>query len=293
MTDAKLLDCTLRDGGYYNQWNFPRELVDLYLNAMAASGVTYVEMGLRTLKVGGFKGAYAYTTDQFLRSLDAPNTLTLGVMVNAAEWEKEGPTDSLLKRLFPENASNSPIDLVRVACHVHEFSRALPASAWLKDRGYHVGFNLMQIAGRSTTDVAKLAAEAEKWPIDVLYFADSLGGMAPTDVEAMVEALRNGWSGALGIHTHDNLGLALSNTLRAESLGVDWLYATVTGMGRGPGNAKTEHLVLELAAYKADPNPFSADADRAWLGHQLLLLPLWQVWDSSELRAGNAQGQPV
>jgi 4-hydroxy 2-oxovalerate aldolase len=50
----------------------------------------------------------------------------------------------------------------------------------------------------------------------------------------------------MGIHCHDNMGLALQNTLRAMDEGVTWLDATVTGMGRGPGNTKTEYLVLEL-----------------------------------------------
>jgi len=50
----------------------------------------------------------------------------------------------------------------------------------------------------------------------------------------------------MGIHTHDNMGHALANTLRAAACGVEWLDATVTGMGRGPGNAKSEYLLLEL-----------------------------------------------
>ncbi|MDT9195887.1 MAG: aldolase, partial [Limnospira sp. PMC 1245.20] len=68
----KLLDCTLRDGGYYNAWDFPRDIVIDYLNAMKAAGVDIVELGFRSLKNQGFKGACAYTTDDFLRSLPLP-----------------------------------------------------------------------------------------------------------------------------------------------------------------------------------------------------------------------------
>ena len=47
----------------------------------------------------------------------------------------------------------------------------------------------------------------------------------------------------LGIHTHDNLKQALKNTIKAKTLGTNWLDATVLGMGRGPGNTKTEELL--------------------------------------------------
>ena len=87
--------------------------------------------------------------------------------------------------------------------------------------------------------------------IDVLYFADSMGSMSPARVIEIVFAIREAWKGAIGIHTHDNLGLAMENTLRAINQGVVWVDSTVTGMGRGPGNAKTELLSLELAAMSA------------------------------------------
>lgn len=55
----------------------------------------------------------------------------------------------------------------------------------------------------------------------------------------------------MGIQTHDNMGLTLQNTLQAVSDGVTWLDATVTGMGRSPGNARTEELVIEVAHLKS------------------------------------------
>ena len=73
-----LLDCTLRDGGYYNSWDFSLEIVHDYLNAMIVTGVDVVELGLRSLKNEGFKGAYAYSTDDFLKSLSIPNELKVG-----------------------------------------------------------------------------------------------------------------------------------------------------------------------------------------------------------------------
>ncbi|UCZ56941.1 aldolase catalytic domain-containing protein [Desulfurispirillum indicum] len=241
------LDCTPRDGGYYNSWDFPQEVMNDYLISMQAAGVNVVEMGMRSLKNDCFNGACAYTTDDYLRNLIIPSEITVGVMVNASEIVGELALVDAMGKMFPEPASSSPVSLVRIACHVHEFSKALPASEWLKKQGYGVGFNLMQVADRSQEEIEALAAEASAWPLDVLYFADSMGSMNPEQTCRIIRWLRTHWKGQLGIHTHDNMGMALQNTLRALENGVTWVDSTVTGMGRGPGNARTEELAIELA----------------------------------------------
>jgi 4-hydroxy 2-oxovalerate aldolase len=243
----KVLDCTLRDGGYYNNWDFPSEIINKYLEAMHAAGVDIVELGLRSLINKSFKGASAYTTDSFINSLQIPEPLSVAVMINASELVGETPLKEVLQKLFPVKAEQSPVDVVRIACHVHEFVNALPACNWLKERGYIVGFNLMQIAERSQEEVEALSLEASKYSIDSLYFADSMGSMNPQQTSKIISWLRKYWLGPMGIHTHDNMGLALQNTLQAVNDGVTWLDATVTGMGRGPGNARTEELVIEVA----------------------------------------------
>lgn len=246
-----LLDCTLRDGGYYNSWNFSIELVEDYLRAMLSIGTDYVELGLRSLNYDGFKGGCAYTTDSFIRSISIPDGLNLGVMINASEIL--GHLDEMhakLSRLFSPK-SDSPIELVRIACHVHEFERALPAATWLKEKGYTVGFNLMQVADRELKEITVLAEMASRYPLDVLYFADSMGSMCPAHTRQVIEAFKAGWSGPLGIHTHDNMGQALANSVAAIESGVTWVDGTVTGMGRGPGNVKTEYLVLALEAERS------------------------------------------
>ncbi|MCK7544316.1 aldolase catalytic domain-containing protein [Marinobacter bryozoorum] len=249
----KILDCTLRDGGYYNAWDFSTELIHQYLDAMQAAGVDVVELGFRTLKNQGFQGPCAFTTDELIRSLTIPAGLTVGVMVNGNELVGELPQQEALERLFPNAAVDSPVDLVRIACHVHEFEKALPAVTWLKERGYQVGFNLMQVADRTEDGVKALARLAKAYPMDALYFADSMGSMSPDQAAQIIQWVRSEWKGPMGIHTHDNLGLALSNTLRALDEGVTWVDSTVTGMGRGPGNARTEELAIEIAERRGKP----------------------------------------
>lgn len=250
MSDVKLLDCTLRDGGYYNSWDFDITLINDYLKAMDEISVDFVELGLRGFSMSGFKGACAYTTDSFIRSLDVPKGLKLGVMVNASDLVSypEG-IEAALARLFTP-ASESPVTLVRIACHVHEFEKTLLASNWLKEMGYTVGFNLMQVADRSRSEIKYLASIANEYPLDVLYFADSMGSLTPEQTSEIVKTFQEVWKGALGIHTHDNMGHALSNSIRAAEEGVTWIDGTVTGMGRGPGNAKTEYTVIEIEPYR-------------------------------------------
>jgi 4-hydroxy 2-oxovalerate aldolase len=253
MDKINLLDCTLRDGGYYNAWDFDKSIIEKYLKAMEEISVDFVELGLRSFDNKGFKGACAYTTDNFIETLVVPKGLNLGVMVNANELLKHPKSiEGALSELFVP-ASESPINLVRIACHVHEFEEALIASLWLKKHGYIVGYNLMQIAERSVKEIKSLATTANSYPIDILYFADSLGSLNPEKTSEIIKVIREVWQRPLGIHTHDNMGYALANSMRAAEEGVTWIDGTVTGMGRGPGNAKTEYLAIELDSYRQVP----------------------------------------
>jgi len=218
---------------------------------MEAAAVDYVELGFRSFEIaGGFKGACAYTSDDFIRKLNLPAGLKAGVMMNSSELVKHplGPVEAVKLMFLPK--ADSPVSLVRFACHVHEFEATLPACVWLKKMGYTVGINLMQVADRSDEEVEGIAQIASQNPPDALYFSDSLGSMEPEQCAHIVRTLRRHWKGALGIHTHDNLGRAVANTLRAIDEGVTWVDSTVTGMGRGPGNAQTEYVVIELEKYR-------------------------------------------
>lgn len=246
MTKLTLLDCTLRDGGYYTNWNFSKQLIEEYLNAMSAIGVDFVELGFRSSKNTSFKGPMAYTTDSYIETLNIPSNINIGVMVNASELCNQISINDTLTKLFPKNADESKVKLVRIACHFHEFIEVLPSSKWFKERGYQVGFNIMQASERNCEDFKLLAKEASSFPIDALYFADSLGSLNQDDIERIITCFRTHWNGPIGIHAHDNMKKAIQNTLFAIEHGVSWLDATITGMGRGPGNTQIEYLVTEL-----------------------------------------------
>lgn len=246
MMNITHIDCTLRDGGYYNNWDFSEDVIIHYLAAMSKAGVDIVELGFRSLDTSVYRGACAYTTDSFIESLPIPQNLNVGVMINASELvsHPEGVEEALCSLFAPSSSSN--VSLVRIACHAHEVANVLPACEWLNLQGYSVGLNFMQIGNLTRIEIQELARLVANSGIEVLYFADSLGSMDPVQTADVVEALQSVWKGPLGIHTHDNLGLALANSLKAIECGVTWVDSTVTGMGRGPGNAQTEFLVIEL-----------------------------------------------
>lgn len=239
----KILDCTLRDGGYYNDWRYPRPLVAAYLHAMAAAKVDVVEIGFRNFAKNRFLGPYAFSTDDFLGTLPLPAGVELAVMADAKELiGRAGSVDALFR---PK--ADSPVSLVRIAAHFAEVPKCAGIVARLKALGYRVGFNLMQAGGRSAAEIAAAARQVSGWDaVDVLYFADSLGNMEAQAIKDTVAALKGGWSGPVGVHAHDNMGHALTNNLAALDAGATWLDATILGMGRGAGNTRTEHLLLEL-----------------------------------------------
>lgn len=248
MKNLKILDCTFRDGGYYNAWDFDHQLVKDYMKAMAALPVDTVELGFRYLPGSSkqFLGACAYTTDSFLKSIDNRNGIKIAVMVNGIDLinHKEGIKAAVNSIFSP--ADESPVELVRIATHFDKLIEILPAINQLKELGYKATINLMQISELSYDEIKELAKLTSKFPVDVLYFADSLGSMVQNDVSMTVEALRTYWKGELGFHAHNNMEMALFNVIRAIEHDVTWIDGTVLGMGRGPGNARTEYLVLEL-----------------------------------------------
>jgi 4-hydroxy 2-oxovalerate aldolase len=247
--ETVILDCTLRDGGYYNQWDFDEALVNEYLDAVAQAGIKFVEIGFRFTPKDTFFGPYAYSTDDFLRSLVIPDVLNIGVMLNAKDLVSfDGDVTKCIDSLFVP-ASQSPVKFVRIATHLSEVDDCHEAICRLVELGYQVGLNLMQANLYSREVLSDFADNINAWgKVFVLYFADSLGNMNSVDVQRLVESFSKHWHGAIGIHAHNNMGRAINNTTTALETGVQWLDATILGMGRGAGNAASEILLLEMVA---------------------------------------------
>ena len=241
-----LLDCTLRDGGYYNNWFFEKDLINEYLRVMDILKIDYVEIGFRFLDKVKIKGPCAYSEESFLRTLKIPKNLKLGVMINASEYIGHKNIIELAKKNF-KLKKKSLVSLVRLACHHHEVREILPLINWLKKSGYKVAVNIMQIPELSSLEIKNVVKEVKKSKADILYFADSMGSLDSAKTKKIIHQIKPLWKKSMGIHTHDNMGKALENSVAAINNSVNWIDCTVTGMGRGPGNTKTEYLILELS----------------------------------------------
>ena len=247
----KILDCTLRDGGYYNKWDFTDALVHKYLHAVNNANVDIIELGLRNLPQNDFFGAFAYTTDNYIDTLNIDKGITVGVMIDAGSiLNSELSVDGVINSLFKAK-EESRVDLVRIATHFDCIKQCKKIAEALKKLGYIVGLNLMQPHAVANQELSEAAELIQSWGmVDVLYFADSLGGMNDSDVVRIISALELGWSGDIGFHAHNNKGLAVSNILTAIEYGAIWIDSTILGMGRGAGNAQTENVLLKLEGHQ-------------------------------------------
>ncbi len=242
-----ILDCTLRDGGYYIDWDFDESTVRKYLAAAETAKIDIIEIGFRSLPANKFLGAFAYSTDEYLMSINLPSAISVAVMVNASELiRSEQGVDASINKLFSQK-NESPVDIVRIATCVKDVVACREIAEKLHKLGYRVFLNLMQIDGIGQSELIETSNMVSSWGvIDVFYFADSFGCMNADLVKKVVATIKQEWFGSIGIHAHDNKGLALINTLVAYDAGVEYLDSTICGMGRGAGNTKTEYLLVEM-----------------------------------------------
>ena len=98
----KIINCKLRDGGYYNNWNFSKRLIQDYIFQISKTNINYVELGFRFFKKKKPLGLTAYTKDSLINSLNIPDKLNIGIMINAGELINNKKNTLLnLKKLFP------------------------------------------------------------------------------------------------------------------------------------------------------------------------------------------------
>jgi len=244
-----VLDCTLRDGGYHVNWDFDPNTVRKYFSSLETAKIDLIEVGFRSLPSNKFRGAFAYSTDDYLTSLNIPEGIPIAVMINASEIVNyKGGEKRAVNFLF-DKKEMSPVDIVRIAVKAVDVSGCQGIVNLLAALGYRVFLNLMQIDSVSPNEITDLVGVVSTWDcVEVLYFADSFGSLEPVLIEGVVQSMRKAWNKPIGAHFHDNKGLALQNTLAAIKCGVDYVDSTLNGIGRGAGNTKTEYLLAELAS---------------------------------------------
>ena len=121
-------------GSYYvyNNWDFNNDLINQYLGVLESINIDCCEIGFRFYKNKGFKGSCAFSTEEFLSSLEIPKNLKIAIMINAGELiEDDELIIDRLKKLIPLKSCDSRVDMVRVACHSEVIEKILPVFDYL------------------------------------------------------------------------------------------------------------------------------------------------------------------
>ena len=249
----RLIDCTLRDGGYHNNWNFSQKFAEETFRALAASGILDIEIGFR--KPAGLtsdtEGIFANLNFDLLKELNIPKNSVVGLMINASDFISASKFDmDLLKESFP--FPESKLNFVRLACGIDEIESLPDAKKYLEGLGYEVHLNLMQAnrllsVENNTDSTDSILEQITRMGFRFLTLADTYGVIRENQLKNLIEKCLQNIDVNLGLHLHNNIGLATSNSLVGLNLGVAMLDSTITGMGRGPGNLRTEFITNEIS----------------------------------------------
>jgi 4-hydroxy 2-oxovalerate aldolase len=246
----KIVDCTIRDGGLVNNWDFSVEFVKDMYRGLSAAGVEYMEIGYKNsekLLKGGDSGPWRFLNENFMREVITKKTDTkLSALVDIGRVDE----NDILPR------EQSLLDLIRVACYVKDLDKGLELVQKFHDMGYETSLNIMALSHVMENELNEAFEEINKSPVDMVYIVDSYGSMDFKDIDYLVTKFQRQLpEKELGTHMHNNLQLAFSNTVLAASKGVTYLDASVYGMGRAAGNCTTELLVSYLKNPRYDVRP--------------------------------------
>ena len=242
-TDIKVLDATIRDGGLCNNFEFSDEFVKELYKANIKSGVDYMEFGYRASKnlfnPDDF-GKWKFCDEADIRAIvGEENVSDMKIAVMADVGRCDFKTDFL-----PKN--ESVIDMIRVACYIHQIPAAIEMIEYFHTLGYETTCNIMAISQASSEQIEDALDMLGQSSVDVIYLVDSYGSLYPENAAKLAKKyLEYGekYDKAIGFHAHNNQNLAFANTIETMSYGVSYLDATASGMGRGAGNCAMELLL--------------------------------------------------
>jgi 4-hydroxy 2-oxovalerate aldolase len=239
MKRVNVLDNTLRDGSYAVDFSFTATDTATICTALERAGVRDIEVGHGAGLGATARGDHpaAATDEEYLRAArSALTTSRLGMFCI--------PGIARLDDI--DLAADHGLDFVRIGTDVTRVAESRSYVERAKQRGLFTTANLMKSYAVPPTRFAEAAAQSAGFGADVVYLVDSAGSMFPEDVIAYLDALRERTQVHFGFHGHDNLGLAVYNSLFAADHGASFVDASLQGLGRSSGNAATELLVAAL-----------------------------------------------
>lgn len=248
-TSFRLTDSTLRDGSHAIRHQFTVDQVRAVVRGLDRAGVEVIEVAHGD-GLGGSSFNYGFSAIDEME------------LVRAAVEEADRARIAIL--LLPgigikddlERAADIGASVARIATHSTEADISQQHIALAKDLGMEaVGF-LMLSHMVAPSHLLAQAQLMESYGADAVYVVDSAGAMTADDAIERIAALKNGLECGVGLHAHNNLSLAVANSLAAIGEGVDQVDGCLTGLGAGAGNCPTEILVAacDKAGYETGIN---------------------------------------
>jgi len=238
--DLKILETTLRDGSYAIDYRFSARDTKYIARCLDDIGFEYIEVGpgIGFNAVNHCNTPPSATDREYIeaaRSVVTRNKLSYFFIPGI------GRKDDLYM------ASDLGLDMVRIGTNITEYSSQFEYIELCKNLGMETSSNLMKSYAVPAREFGKITSECSRAGSDYIYLVDSAGGMLPEEVKEYLISARETCPGIrLGFHGHNNLGLAMANTLVAIESGVELVDSSLRGMGRSSGNTQTEKLLYIL-----------------------------------------------
>jgi len=235
-----VVDTTLRDGSHAVSHSFTCEQAQAIAGGLDKAGIDMIEISHGD-GITGSSINYGFSKVPELELLEAASKVVKKAKLAVLLLPGVGTIEDLKKAR--ERGANA----VRVATHVTEADIAIQHIGWAKQNGmFTVGFLMMthMASPEKILEQAKIFVDAGA---DYINLADSAGYMTPDDIRERIRVLKNGINIPVGFHAHNNMGLAIANSLAAAEEGAEYIDATCRGLGAGAGNAQIEVLCAVLS----------------------------------------------
>ena len=253
---VEILDCTIRDGGYVNDWKFTDEQVRECYKACSSANIDYMEIGFRNRKTISNLEKYGSTyfcDEEFINKItDGISGPNIAVMVTINEFniddfvECKDSKIKLVRVLMAyhggKNGNDNILDITQLHNGVSQINQLI-------SKGYKVSFNLGRIDKVSDEQLSIISGILSTTNIQYFTMADTYGTVDLTKIETLipyVKLLFRNTSIKIGFHAHDNCANGTSKALYSLKYGVNCIDGCIMGYGRGAGNAKTELLCMDL-----------------------------------------------
>lgn len=236
MNKITVLDCTLRDGGYVNNWDFGKESIISICKKLANAGIETIECGfISQTKVASENMSVYRTPAEAELYLPKCNNLSFAAMINFGEYNIDE---------FPKYNGGS-LKAIRVAFHKNDMVDAIEFCKKIKQLGYDVYVQPMVTQNYTADELMFLINESNNFLPKAFYIVDSFGTMKKNEVLSIYNVIKENLSTsiAIGFHSHNNMQLSFSNAQELMKLDCNHeiiIDSSVYGMGRGAGNLCTE-----------------------------------------------------